>query len=286
MGSAAGPPYLQDGARAGSSGRAQSWDPHLLQAPSRLVLAADYLISCSANLAVAAAAYGLLWGGRAAALSPAVAIAGAVTLMWAVAAQWLRARPTAGALFGERQRWRHAGWPAYLAVRSTRAQPRASTSLLPRGATPARACPVLDPCAPARPPRRPVVRGGALGPCRARLAQRCCRRCGDGVCRAVGRCGCRLRVGTLPACCLLLSLPVTSSCLARRPCSAASGPSPACCPTKVAPPGLPCRAGLGDLSLPALPVSTATECGRAAACGPSSPRGSSGSTHRGQRGEW
>lgn len=71
------------------------------QAPSRLLLAADYILSCAANLAAAAAAYCLWWGSSATLAPPAVAAAGAAALLWAVAAQWLRARPTAGMLFGE-----------------------------------------------------------------------------------------------------------------------------------------------------------------------------------------
>lgn len=78
--------------------------PLLVQAPSRLLLTADYLLSLAANLAVAAAAYGLWWGSSTTLAPPAVAAAGAAALLWAVVAQWLRARPTAGALFGEQLR--------------------------------------------------------------------------------------------------------------------------------------------------------------------------------------
>lgn len=69
------------------------------QAPSRLILAADYLLSSATNVAVAAALY-CLAAGQASAL-PAAGKAAAAVLAWAVAAQWLRGRPTAGVLFGE-----------------------------------------------------------------------------------------------------------------------------------------------------------------------------------------
>ncbi|KAL4441902.1 hypothetical protein ABPG77_003818 [Micractinium sp. CCAP 211/92] len=88
------------------------------RAPSRLLLAADYILSCAANLAAAAAAYCLWWGSSATLAPPAVAAAGAAALLWAVVAQWLRARPTAGMLFGlwyEEERWGHAA-PAWRCV--------------------------------------------------------------------------------------------------------------------------------------------------------------------------
>lgn len=57
------------------------------------------MLSSAANVAVAAALY-CLATGQAIAL-PAAAKAAAVALAWAAATQWLRGRPTAGALFGE-----------------------------------------------------------------------------------------------------------------------------------------------------------------------------------------
>ena len=71
-----------------------------LQVPSRLVLAADYLLSTGAGLAAAAAAAYI-------ALAPAGALPGSAQAaaaglaLWVAAAPWLRGRPTAGRLFGE-----------------------------------------------------------------------------------------------------------------------------------------------------------------------------------------
>lgn len=70
----------------------------LVQVPSRLVLAADYLLSAALTLAVAAAAY------RAAVALPAGLAAAAALVLSALAAQWARARPPTGQLFGE-PRW-------------------------------------------------------------------------------------------------------------------------------------------------------------------------------------
>lgn len=65
--------------------------------PSRLVLAADYLLSASATLAVGAAAY-----RAAVALPPPAGPAAAAALVLvALWVQWVRARPPTGALFGE-----------------------------------------------------------------------------------------------------------------------------------------------------------------------------------------
>ncbi|PSC73044.1 NADPH:quinone reductase isoform A [Micractinium conductrix] len=60
------------------------------RAPSRLVLAADYLLSQAANLASAAAAAGLLSSAALAALPPAARCAVAAAALWLAGAQWGR----------------------------------------------------------------------------------------------------------------------------------------------------------------------------------------------------
>lgn len=75
--------------------------PTIWQAPSRLVLLLEYLVSTAAALATAAAVYHVGWAW-AAMLPPGLRAVLAIVLLWLPARQWMRARPTAGPLFGER----------------------------------------------------------------------------------------------------------------------------------------------------------------------------------------
>ena len=72
-----------------------------VQAAPRIVLLLEYSLSTAASLAIAAALYhvGWAWAG---ALPAGVRGALAVALLWLLARQWLRGRPAAGPLFGER----------------------------------------------------------------------------------------------------------------------------------------------------------------------------------------
>jgi hypothetical protein len=68
------------------------------QVPSRLLLAAHYLLATSANLA-AAAAVGCLYLAAPSLPAAAKAVAATATA-WMVATPWLQAQPTAGGLMG------------------------------------------------------------------------------------------------------------------------------------------------------------------------------------------
>jgi len=64
------------------------------------VLVAEYLLSTAAMLLTAAALYHASWAWAGALPAGARAVVCAA-LLWLLARQWLRARPTAGPLFGE-----------------------------------------------------------------------------------------------------------------------------------------------------------------------------------------